>query len=193
MPTIPALRFAVAALALTGMLGLAACSGPAKSADPTSVFTDGALSGGGSTPKAGVTTKPKAAGIDLSKIDPCSLFTQSDAETMVKTTLSPGQDVKDPTQPSCTYQPDPNGPTAQATLNIGAGALNVFNIDKNIGHTFTDVPGIGDEAHLEPGGIFFRIGTTWASLTMVRLDDAEQYNQNLIDAATKVAGGLKAL
>lgn len=141
--------------------------------------------GSGSTPKAG---SGDAAGVDVSKLDPCVLFPQDAAEKLVGATLSEPIDAQDQSQPSCTYNPDPNGgETAQATLSLGPGAENYYSIDHNQGHAFTDVPGLGDEAHLEPQAIFWKSHGVWAEINMLRLvDDDHQFDQPLIDAAKAV-------
>jgi hypothetical protein len=185
---VAALGALVAVASLSACSILPASSGGSGGGQPAGGSTSTSGSGGSGS---GGSSKPAKAGIDLSALDPCALFPKAEAEKLVGTTLSAGESVKDPTQPNCTYNPDPNGTTAQATLNVGAGAENFYNIDHNGGHEFTDVPGLGDEGHLERQAIFWRTGSTWAEINMLRLvDDDHQFDQPLIDAAKAVQAQL---
>jgi hypothetical protein len=188
-------RAAGAALALVALTVLAGCS--AGGGGGSSIFGGGAQptvaskgGGSGATSGTSATKAPAAAAFDLTKIDPCQLFTKDAAVALVGTSLGDTADNKGGEMPSCTYQPDPTGPaTAQATLNVGGGAQSYYDVDKNnAGHAFTDVPGLGTEGHLERQGIFWKAHDTWFSITMLRLvDDDHQFDQPLIDAAKAVA------
>ncbi|MEO5842419.1 MAG: hypothetical protein ABIQ73_10350 [Acidimicrobiales bacterium] len=59
-----------------------------------------------------------------------------------------------------------------------------------LGHTFTKVSGVGDEAYLEEFTIFTRKGTTWLALHLVRLDDPDPYNTPLNNLARTAVGRL---
>jgi hypothetical protein len=187
------LRAGAAVATIAVLAALAGCSAPGGAGlggHPATDAKGGGGSGGGgstatSTPKAG---SGGSGGVDVSKLDPCVLFPQAAAEALVAAKLSEPTDEKDQSQPSCTYNPDPNGgDTAQATLSLGPGAENYYTIDHNQGHAFTDVPGLGDEAHLEPQPIFWKSHGVWAEINMLRLvDDDHQFDQPLIDAAKAV-------
>jgi hypothetical protein len=178
------IRLAAGAAALVVVVTLSACSAGGAAAP----------AGDASHATSKTTTKaaPKAKTIDVTTLKMCDIFPQDAAEKLVASPLTPGDFVADSTQPSCTYNFDPTkDPTAQATFAVGPGALNTYNIDTNIGHEFTDVPGLGDEAHLERQTIFWRTGTLWAEIGMVRLvDDDHQFDQPLIDAAKAVQAQL---
>ena len=49
------------------------------------------------------------------------------------------------------------------------------------------VPGVGDEAYVEDFALFFRVGTRWNVIRLVRLDDFGAYEPRMIDLATRVA------
>jgi hypothetical protein len=187
-----AARIAVAGSALAALLLLAGCS---SSGGSGSVFGSGELNGGSGS-KAPTSAHSSSAasgasnGLDVASLDPCGLITKPEAEAIVQTTLSDGTDVKDPTQPSCTFQPDPNASTGQVALNIGAGAENAYNIDVNIKHTFTDVPGLGTESHLEDFAVFFKVKGTWVELGCFRNEDPSTFSQGLVDEAKRIADRL---
>jgi hypothetical protein len=180
-------RLSVVGLTLAGLLLLAGCS----SSSTGSAFGSGELNGGSESKSpshaASAPATKTAKGLDVAALDPCSVIQKAEAEAIVQTTLSDGTDVKDPTQPSCTFQPDPNASTGQVALNVGAGAENAYNIDVNIGHTFTDVPGLGEQSHLEPFALFFTVKGTWVELGCFRNEDSATFNQGLIDEAKRVA------
>lgn len=182
-------RLAAGALALAAIASLSAC---ATAAAPSGgAAAPQGLPKGGST--ASASAPAKSAGIDLTTLDTCGLFTKDAAEQLVGTTLADGDAVKDPTQPSCTYAPDPNsGITAQAALHTGGGAESYYHVDHDIvNHDFADVPGLGDEGHLERQGIFWKTQGVWFSITMLRLvEDDHAYDQPLIDAAKAVQAKL---
>jgi hypothetical protein len=186
MPAIHA-RVAVTAVALAALVSLSACAAGTAPAAGGSGGSGGGTGDGGSKPAATATAAAK--GLDVASIDPCKLFTKAAAEQLVGSSLADAEDFRDPTQPSCTYNPDPNaGMTAKAALNVGGGAESFYNVDKNNAqHEFTDVPGLGDEGHLERQAIFWKSHGTWFGISMLRLvDDDHQFDQPLIDAAKAV-------
>ena len=72
---------------------------------------------------------------------------------------------------------------------VGAGAKKFYDDDNNVlHHTFTDVPGLGDESHEEDYTVFFRKGTTWVALRLTSLDDFSTFKARLEDLAKNVAG-----
>lgn len=142
------------------------------------------------TPSVAATAEPtsgRAATGAPAVIDACGLLPLGDAETLAGTTLDAG--VKgSPDMPSCTYTGPPSGPVAQVEIYVGDGAKKFYDIDRELGHRFTPVPGIGDEAFAEENAVFFRKGVTWVALRLVRLNDPAQNVEPLRAAARLVAG-----
>jgi hypothetical protein len=123
------------------------------------------------------------------KIDPCKVVTRDEAESLARTTLQQGVLVEGE-DPSCTYSGLPNGPTAQVEIFAGDGAKKYYDVDVQLGHQFTTVPNLGDEAHLEEFTIFTRKGTTWLAIHLVRLDDPDPYAAPLTNLARTAVGRL---
>lgn len=141
------------------------------------------------TPPATATQTPSTSLTDpgaAAKMDPCSLVTQQEADAIAGTHLMP----KVRAEQLCTFPTPTTGTTAQLEVYVGDGAQKYYEIDHtNLGHKFTDVPGVGDEAHLEDGAIFFRAKGTWAGLRLLRLDSVDT-GPSLIQLAKLVAGRL---
>ncbi|QWT22882.1 DUF3558 domain-containing protein [Subtercola sp. PAMC28395] len=126
------------------------------------------------TAAAAAEQTPTPSAQPLAKIvDVCTLIDQQSAETLVGTPLDT-PDAGNPDNPSCTYNSPTTGPTAQVNAYAGDGAKKTYDIDVTLGHTFTDVPGLGDEAHAEDNAIFARVGSTWLSLSIVLLNDPSE-------------------
>jgi hypothetical protein len=161
--------------------GLAGC-GSIAAPPVATVAPSGGDGGGGSAPSA-------APAGSIAKA--CELLTLEEAQAIVGTTLSPG--VEGPaSDPSCSYEPDPGaGRTAQVRVITGEDATNTYRLDHDqLEHRFTDVPGVGDEAHQEDSAIFFRAGSTWAGITVVTLEDVSTVVRPLQDAARTVVSRL---
>ena len=164
---------------------------PLPSTTRSSVST---LAGATTAPGAtGGTTRPGATATTVAgakgKIDPCKVVTRDEAEALARTTLQAGVLVEGE-DASCTYSGSPTGPTAQVEIFTGDGAKKYYDVDKSLNHEFTTVTGIGDEAYLEEFTIFARKGTTWLAIHLVRLDDAEPYNEPLKNLARVAVGRL---
>ena len=121
--------------------------------------------------------------------DPCTLIAKADAEKIVAVALSDGTKSGSGDDVMCQYGSDPNGPTAQVEVFVGAGAKKQLDIDRDtLQHPFTTLSGIGDEAYLEAGDVFVRKGTTWVSVDIVALDPpAQQIQDGLTSLATSLA------
>jgi len=119
-------------------------------------------------------------------VEACALLDQRQAEAIAGTPLGPAQT---PTTGglSCTYAGPVDGPEAQVSIFVGDGAKGSYDTDRGLNHTFRAVPGIGDEAWLEDDNIFFREGTTWVVIELVRLNDPRDNDRRLIDAARSIA------
>lgn len=122
--------------------------------------------------------------------DACSLLTQTEAEAVAGTPLmkpvgaganASGAFVE------CQFTGPTTGPTAQVEVYVGDGAKQQLHIERdNLKHTFTTVPGVGDQCLQEDGYIFVEKNGLWASIHLVRLNDPQQ---NVVPLQT----GIKAL
>ncbi len=119
-------------------------------------------------------------------VDACELLTLADAQALAGTPLDPGV-AGTPQNPQCTYTGPPTGPIAQVEVYVGDGAKKSYDIDVELAHEFTPVPGIADEAHLEENAVFFRKGTTWVGLRLVLLNDPAVNRDPLIALARTLA------
>ncbi len=122
-------------------------------------------------------------------LDACALLPRAEAEALAGAPLAEGI-TGNPEEPSCMYTGSPEGPVAQVEVYTGPGAESYYNIDVNLGHVFTPVPGIADEAQEEDGTIFLRSGTMWVVIRLVRLNDPAENIEPLREAARAVAGRL---
>jgi hypothetical protein len=117
----------------------------------------------------------------------CSLLTPAEAQALASTPLNPQVQSTDKTL--CQYVGPTSGPEAQVEVIVGPGALKGLQIDRDaLKHTFTAVPGIGDEAHEESDNIFIRKGTLWVQINLVLLNDPTQNRAALETAAKAIAG-----
>lgn len=161
----------------------AACSGTAA----TPPATRGPSLPPLTPPPATTTPEPEFTFAPL--LDACAILTQKDAQRIAQTPLETGQ-PGNALNPSCMYTGPVTGPLAQVQIFIGDGAKKTYDIDVQLDHEFEDVAGIGDEAHQENNAIFFRKGTTWVAIELVRLNDPAENVDTLQDAAKKVATAL---
>ncbi|BCJ64760.1 hypothetical protein [Polymorphospora rubra] len=165
----------------------------------TALVLTGALGCGISTPQAPVAQPPVTSPLDEPAVeptpeeppaaelpDPCALLPKAEAETLADAKLEDPVPIRD----TCTYSGAPTGPTAQVEIYVGDGAKKVLDIDRELGHEFTALSGIGDEAHLENGMVFFSKGGVWVGIRLVRLTDDAENNKRLEQAARSAAGRL---
>jgi len=92
--------------------------------------------------------------------------TLQDAESLAGSPLQPGVEGN-PSSPSCSYGSKPTDPTAQVQIYLGDGAKKYYDIDVMLMHPFTDISGLGDEAHEENYAIFVRVGQLWIAITVI--------------------------
>ena len=137
------------------------------------------------TTRASTGASTTAASGALTVKDPCKLVSKADAEKLAGATLQAGVLVEGD-DPSCTYSGDPNGPTAQVEVFLNDGAKKFLDIDRQLGHDFTTLTGIGDEAYIEDFTIFFRKGARWGAIHLVRLLDADPFVEPLKTLAKQV-------
>ena len=170
-------RAVVTALVAVSMLLGVGCGSSAGS----SPAEDDAASGRSTSTSTSSTstTQPKA-------VEPCALLTQEEAQQLIGTPLEAGVAVRE----TCTYTGPTSGPTAQVEVFVGDGAKKILDVDRDLDHVITPVPGVGDESLTEDGAIFVRVGSTWVSIRLVSLDDPAVFTPRLEDAARTVAGRL---
>jgi len=122
-------------------------------------------------------------------LEVCKLVPLGDAEALARTPLDPG--VEAPSHsPGCTYTGPVSGPVAQVEIYVGDGAKKFYDIDRELGHAFTPLTGIGDEAFAEENALFFRKAGTWVAIRLVLLNDPAENRDPLKALATKIAGRL---
>jgi hypothetical protein len=167
-------------LSFAGVVALSACGGSSnKAAAPTTTTESAATT---------ATTAPGTLPPPPKKLDSCVLMPKTQAEALIETKLEDPIHESTTDVDSCTYPGDPNGPTAQVEVFIGAGAKEIYLDDLNVlHHTFTDVPGIGDEAHEEDYILVFRKGPTWVTLRLTSLDDFSMFTARMETAAKQLA------
>jgi hypothetical protein len=123
-------------------------------------------------------------------VEACSVLPQGVAERIAGTALEPPVAVNGPDQTSCTYVGPVAGPEAQVQMFVGDNVKSIYEGELAQGHVFRRIPGVGDEAYLEPNEIVFRKGAIWAVIELVRLNDPKENDQPLIDGARRVAAAL---
>lgn len=157
------------------VLALAACGSGAPTAEGTPI----AAATAAATPSTPTATPAPP--------DACSLLTKAEAETLAGTPLNDPTDVGKGTY--CQISGPTSGPVAQVEIFVGDGAKQFYDTDHDtLKHTFTSVPGLGDEAYEEDGVIFFRKSTVWVAIHLTLLSDpAGTEQQRLVDAAKKAA------
>jgi hypothetical protein len=123
-------------------------------------------------------------------VSACALLPEPEAEALAGTALEDGVE-SNPQSPQCLYAGPTTGPAAQVEVFVGDGAKKFLDIDRELAHEFTEVPGVGEEAHAEDNAIFARVGDTWFVVRLVRLNDPAQNAPALVTAATAVASRLQ--
>jgi hypothetical protein len=161
----------------------AACGGSSKKTTPATAPA--------SQPAATTPQTTETASLPAAVPQACELAPKAQAETVLGTKLQDGTPISNPDINSCTYAGDPSGPTAQFELFVGPGAKKYYDDDHDVlQHTFTDVPGLGDEAHEEDFNIFFRKGANWVALRITSLDDWSIFKPRAEKLAMDLAGKL---
>ncbi len=132
-----------------------------------------------------------AEGEDATGVDACALVTLEDAQTLAGTPLDPGV-AGPPENPTatCTYTGPVTGPTAQVEIYVGPGAKKALDIDRDLGHVFTPVAGLGDEAYAEDNNIFWLQDGVWYWIVLVLLNEPAQNVQPLETLARTVSAEL---
>lgn len=177
-------RYVACALLSVALVG---CGGDPEKSDTPAVQPDSVLTEPVLTEQPVETTAPAEPAAQKLP-DPCALVTQQEAESLAGTKLA-----KPAVQPeSCTYTGPVTGPLGQVEVYVGPGALKFLQIDRDLGHDLKRVPNTGDEAWIEDGTLFTRVGTIWIAIRVVRLDELSVYRDVLIRlgrvAADRTAG-----
>lgn len=174
---------------LAACLLLAACSSPAPAQGPPSDAGDPGTVDVDDTP-----TVDGPHRLDIASVDACQILTRPDAEALIGVSLTEPLSEATSDVSSCTYPGDPNGPTGQVEIYIGPGAKQQLDIDRDqLGHAFTEAPGIGDEAWQEDSMIFARTGDDWISIRLVSLDDPAIFVAPLQSAMSLAVGRVQEL
>lgn len=166
-------------VAVVGMSGVTACSSKTKqAADTTMTVKQTAPS---------ETEAPTTAFTPTGPPDPCSLVSQQEASKLVNVAMEKGLKNGQNDNLMCQFNSQPPGTLVE--VYSGSGAHKSFQIDHDtLGHEFTKLDGIGDEAWLEDDNLFFRKGEHWVQLHVVALDlSEEQIRANLTELAKTVA------
>jgi hypothetical protein len=145
-------------------VAFSACGGATKTASPPTTNQP--------APTTAATTAATTSTAAAAALNSCTLLPQAKAEQLMGTKLQAGVHQATADVDTCLYAGDPSGPTAQVQLFLGAGAKKYYDDESvTLQHQFTDVAGIGDEAHEEDFALFFRKGATWVALAVTSLDD----------------------
>jgi hypothetical protein len=174
---------AVLAFGLVMSVVVAACSGAAATPAPTQApaATDTAIADAATAMDTPLAT-------DAPPPDPCRLLTQDEADTLAGVKLGAPMPSGDPTT-LCVWPTPTTGSVAQVEVGVGDGAKKFLDIDKDtLGHAFTQVAGLGDEAWQESDTIFVRTGTLWFSLHLVKLDSDPNDESNMAALAKTILG-----
>ena len=172
----------LAAIAIAG----AGCGGSSHPSSSAAASTAPSATTPPTTAAAATTAAPAAPP------DPCQLVSLADAQAIVGITLQPAVKAGQPPDLLCQYTSSPDGPTAQVEVFVGDGAKKSLDIDRDeLQHSFTTLPGIGDEAYLEPDNVYLRKGTVWVQVNVVSLDAPPDKVQTALQTiAQKIAGEL---
>ena len=118
----------------------------------------------------------------------CSLLSRADASTLTGVPMLAADDAGS----ICTYNSDPNGPSAQVLIDVGTDTPRTMEIDRKLGHVFKSIAGLGDEAYEEDWNIFVRKGDVWVALSLVSVNEAATYAGPLQKAAALAISQLPA-
>ncbi|WP_202449727.1 MULTISPECIES: hypothetical protein [unclassified Streptomyces] len=129
-------------------------------------------------------TEPSASPVAAG--DPCGIVSQEEAETLADSKLNPAA----PLDETCTYTGLASGPSAQVEVYVGDSARSYLDAERGIGHELSPLSGIGEEAYLEDGSVFFRTSEQWISIRLVRSVPPAETRKPLEDLARTVAARL---
>ena len=160
------IKFVFGAVLLS--LALTACSSTAKGHSPaaraTGAHTLDVNAPGGTPVQAATPTSSTASAPAIP--DACTLITRTEAEKILGIKLQPGADTRAGAADgvaSCNYNAPVTGPSGSLGVFAQTGTPDALTTDRNLGHRFRTVAGIGDQTLEEPdnGSIFVRKGALW--------------------------------
>ncbi|MFC0505535.1 hypothetical protein [Micromonospora costi] len=172
-------RFPLLVMTAVAVAAVAGCGGKDEEPAPPAAAPPAVET----TAEAAVAESPTAA---APTVDACSLVTKAEAEKLAGTRLDDAAPVRE----TCSYTGPVTGPTAQVEIFVGDGAKKILDIDRQLGHEFTPLSGVGDEAYLEDGQVFINKAGLWISIRLVRLNDPAENRKPLEELARTVAGRL---
>jgi hypothetical protein len=180
----------VLAVSCAAALALTACGGDDDSQESEATAPTEAQSP--DTTAAPDTTVAETTTVQTVSVDPCTLVTKDQASTLTGIAMQDGVSITEPTGDGggCRYGSDPTGPTAQVAVFVGEGAKTYYDTDTRIGHTFTPVADLGDEAYEEELAIFVRKGATWFAINVPIGGDTATLPEQLREAATEAVAQL---
>ena len=182
LPLRRSLAAAACLVAAVSTTGVTACSSKTKSAADTTMAVQ---------QTAPVETEaPTTAFTPTGPPDPCSLVSQNEASKLVNVAMDKGVKNGQDDNLVCQFNSQPPGTLVE--IYSGSGGHKSFQIDHDtLGHEFTKLDGIGDEAWLEDDNVFIHKGDNWVQIHVVALDLSEdQIRANLTDLAKSVADKL---
>lgn len=159
----------------------------ASSVSPSTAASDQSASTDAPTDAPADTATDAPAEATSSPVDPCSLITVAEANAVTGVKTLPPEAAGDPPT-RCVWATPTSGAVGQVEIDVGDGAKKTYDLDLTVlKHTFTPVPGLGDEGYAEDGTVFFRKGDTWVAIHIVRLDDSKLWMPKLKSLAKTVA------
>lgn len=183
----------VAPVAALLVLALAGCQDPGsdagdKASAPAGSATAGGAAAPGTSQSDGQSSAPASSSATSSATsaadNPCALVNQTEADQLAGMSLGPGKVIAD----TCTYTAPPSGPTGQVEVFAGESGANYYDAEHQIhGDRLKPLKDVGDEAYLEDGSVFLRVGEEWVSIRLVRTEDSQQNDRPLTDLARTVA------
>ncbi|MDQ6875718.1 MAG: hypothetical protein M3042_11745 [Actinomycetota bacterium] len=127
-------------------------------------------------------TTPAASTAAPAIPDACTLLSRAEAQAVAAVPLQAGQDTRaasaDNTA-SCTYNAPVTGSSGSITVFVQVQTPDALTTDRNLGHKFDTVPGIGDQTLLEANNVFVHKGQLW----MVISSAYQASPKVLVDAA----------
>jgi hypothetical protein len=102
--------------------------------------------------------------------DACTLLTRAEAEKAAGVKLNKGEDtraVSADNVASCTYNAPVTGSSGSITVFAGLKTPDELTTDRNLGHKFRKVPGLGDQALQEtlPSTVFVHTHGVWVTIS----------------------------
>jgi hypothetical protein len=102
--------------------------------------------------------------------DACTLLTREEAEKAAGVKLEKGEDTRAASADnvaSCTYNAPVTGSSGSISVFAGLTTPDELTTDRNLGHKFRTVPGLGDQALQEtmPATVFVHVHGVWVTVS----------------------------